>query len=161
MQLGVIGLGRMGGNIARRIHRHGHQAVAYDTNEQAVSSLSAEGITGASSLANMVEQLTAPRALWIMLPAGAITEQTIHDLKPLLKAGDIIIDGGNSFYKDDIRRAAQLAQKDIAYVDVGTSGGVWGLDRRHRVSRRASRSDLQRIGTRPRQYREDPQSQRA
>jgi 6-phosphogluconate dehydrogenase len=129
MQLGVIGLGRMGGNIARRIHRHGHQAVAYDTNEKAVSALSSEGITGASSLTNLVEQLAAPRAVWVMLPAGAITEQTINDLSPLLRAGDIIIDGGNSFYKDDIRRAALLAQKDITYVDVGTSGGIWGLER--------------------------------
>jgi 6-phosphogluconate dehydrogenase len=129
MQLGVIGLGRMGGNIARRIHRHGHQAVAYDTNEKAVSALSSEGITGASSLTNLVEQLAAPRAVWVMLPAGAITEQTINDLSPLLRAGDFIIDGGNSFYKDDIRRAALLAQKDVTYVDVGTSGGIWGLER--------------------------------
>jgi 6-phosphogluconate dehydrogenase len=129
MQLGVVGLGRMGGNIARRIHRCGHQAVAYDTNAKTVSALTSEGISGASSLSNLVEQLTAPRAIWIMLPAGAITEQTINDLTPLLKAGDILIDGGNSFYKDDIRRAALLAQKDITYVDVGTSGGVWGLER--------------------------------
>jgi len=129
MQLGVVGLGRMGGNIARRIHRSGHQTVAYDTNEKAVSALSAEGIAGANSLAHLVDQLAAPRAVWIMLPAGAITEQTIDDLTPLLKAGDILIDGGNSFYKDDIRRAAILAQKDITYLDVGTSGGVWGLER--------------------------------
>jgi 6-phosphogluconate dehydrogenase len=129
MQLGVIGLGRMGGNIARRIHRHGHQPVAYDTNEKAVSALGTEGISGAGSLAHLVEQLAAPRAIWIMLPAGAITEKTIDDLTPLLKAGDIVIDGGNSFYKDDIRRAAELAKKDITYVDVGTSGGVWGLER--------------------------------
>jgi 6-phosphogluconate dehydrogenase len=129
MQLGVVGLGRMGGNIARRIHRCGHQAVAYDTNEKAVSALSAEGIEGASSLANLVEKLSVPRAIWLMLPAGQITEKAIDELAPLLKDGDILIDGGNSFYKDDIRRAAHLAEKKITYVDVGTSGGVWGLER--------------------------------
>jgi len=119
----------MGGNIARRIHRYGHQAIAYDTNEKAVAALDAEGITVASSLANLVEKLSAPRAIWLMLPAGKITETAIGDLAPLLKDGDILIDGGNSFYKDDIRRAAELAEKKITYIDVGTSGGVWGLDR--------------------------------
>jgi 6-phosphogluconate dehydrogenase len=129
MQLGVVGLGRMGGNIARRVQRFGHEAVAYDTNEKTVAALGAEGIAGATSLANLVEKLAAPRAIWLMLPAGTITENTITDLTPMLISGDILIDGGNSFYKDDIRRAASLAQKDITYVDVGTSGGVWGLDR--------------------------------
>ncbi len=129
MQLGVVGLGRMGGNIARRIHRFGHEPLVYDTNPQAVAALGPDGIAGASSLAALVEKLDAPRAIWLMLPAGQITETAVSDLTALLKAGDILIDGGNTYYKDDIRRAAQLAQRDITYVDVGTSGGVWGLER--------------------------------
>jgi len=129
MQLGVVGLGRMGGNIARRIQRSGHQAFAYDVSEKAVAALSAEGITGTACLADLVEKLDAPRAIWLMLPAGKITETAVSDLAGLLKAGDILIDGGNTFYKDDIRRAAKLAEQSITYVDVGTSGGVWGLER--------------------------------
>jgi 6-phosphogluconate dehydrogenase len=129
MQLGVVGLGRMGGNIARRLHRTGHQAVAYDTNAKTVADLGAEGIAGAPSLKDLVEKLAAPRAIWLMLPAGGITEKAVADLTPLLKGGDILIDGGNTFYKDDIRRAGLLAEKGITYVDVGTSGGIWGLER--------------------------------
>jgi 6-phosphogluconate dehydrogenase len=129
MQLGVVGLGRMGGNIARRLHRFGHRPLAYDTNPQAVAALKTEGIEGAASLAELVEKLEAPRAIWLMLPSGQITETAVSEFADLLKSGDILIDGGNSYYKDDIRRAAQLAGKQISYVDVGTSGGIWGLER--------------------------------
>jgi 6-phosphogluconate dehydrogenase len=129
MQLGVIGLGRMGGNIARRLMRAGHQCVVFDRSADAVKALAGEGATGAADLKTLVAGLTAPRAVWVMLPAGAPTEDTVNALAGLLSPGDIIIDGGNSFYKDDIRRAATLEPKDLHYVDVGTSGGVWGLER--------------------------------
>jgi 6-phosphogluconate dehydrogenase len=129
MQLGIIGLGRMGGNIARRLMRQDHQPVVYDRSAQAVAALTQDGATGASGLADMVAKLDRPRAIWVMLPAGGPTEDTISELGKLLEADDVIIDGGNSFYKDDIRRAKSLAGRKIAYVDVGTSGGVWGLDR--------------------------------
>ncbi len=129
MQLGVVGLGRMGGNIARRLHRSGHQPLAFDTNPQAVAALKAEGIEGATSLADLVGKLAAPRAIWLMLPAGQITEAAVTEFASLLKAGDILIDGGNTYYKDDMRRAASLAGQQITYVDVGTSGGIWGLER--------------------------------
>jgi 6-phosphogluconate dehydrogenase len=129
MQLGMIGLGRMGGNIVRRLLRDGHQAVVFDQNPEAVAALVAEGATGADSLEDFVAKLSAPRAAWVMLPAGAITEATVTSLGGLMAADDVIIDGGNSFYKDDIRRAAALKGAGIHYVDVGTSGGVWGLER--------------------------------
>ena len=129
MQLGMIGLGRMGGNIVRRIMKAGHGSVVYDRNEAAVSGLAGEGATGASGLADLVAKLDKPRAVWVMLPAGAITEATVQELGGLLEPGDTIIDGGNSMYKDDIRRAAALREKKIHYLDVGTSGGVWGLER--------------------------------
>jgi 6-phosphogluconate dehydrogenase len=129
MQLGVVGLGRMGGNIARRLTKAGHAIVVNDVDAKAVERLEGEGMVGAASLAALVEKLTAPRAVWVMLPAGKITEQTVATLSGLLEAGDMIIDGGNSFYKDDIRRAAELRDKGIVYIDVGTSGGVWGLER--------------------------------
>ncbi|MBB3770615.1 6-phosphogluconate dehydrogenase [Angulomicrobium tetraedrale] len=129
MQLGIVGLGRMGGNIARRLTKAGHACVVWDRNEDAVKGLAAEGNTGASGLADLVARLDAPRAVWVMLPAGGPTEATVTELAALLAPGDIIIDGGNSFYKDDIRRAASLIEQGIAYVDVGTSGGVWGLER--------------------------------
>ncbi|HEX2529132.1 MAG TPA: decarboxylating 6-phosphogluconate dehydrogenase [Geminicoccus sp.] len=129
MQLGMIGLGRMGGNIVRRLMRHGHQAVVYDAVPQAVTALAGEGATASSSLEDFVGKLQAPKIVWIMLPAGEITQATVERLGGLLGQGDIIIDGGNSFYKDDIHRAAALAPKGIHYVDVGTSGGVWGLER--------------------------------
>ncbi|WGF89197.1 phosphogluconate dehydrogenase (NAD(+)-dependent, decarboxylating) [Marinivivus vitaminiproducens] len=128
MQLGVVGLGRMGGNIVRRLAQGGHQCVAYDRNADAVAALG-DVAAGASSLADLVGQLDAPRAIWLMVPAGAITEAAVQDLAGLLEPGDVIIDGGNSFYKDDVRRAKELAAKGIAYVDAGTSGGVWGLER--------------------------------
>ena len=129
MQLGIVGLGRMGGNIARRLKRAGHDIVVFDVDAKAVDKLAGEGLTGATGLEDIVTKLQAPRALWIMLPAGKITEQTIATMAKTLSPGDIIIDGGNSFYKDDIRRAAELREKQITYVDVGTSGGVWGLER--------------------------------
>ena len=128
MQLGMVGLGRMGANLVRRLIRGGHSCVVYDVNPAAVSQLEAEGATGAASLEEFVAQLDGPRAIWLMLPA-AIVEQTLDALVPLLSAGDTVIDGGNSYYRDDITRAQKLAQSDLHYVDCGTSGGVWGLDR--------------------------------
>jgi 6-phosphogluconate dehydrogenase len=128
MQLGMIGLGRMGANLVRRLIRDGHRCVAYDVNADVVKSLAAEGATGAESLADFVAKLEAPRNIWIMVPAG-IVQRTLDELRPLLEADDIVIDGGNSYYRDDITRAADLKRNGIHYVDCGTSGGVWGLDR--------------------------------
>ena len=129
MELGMIGLGRMGGNMAQRLMRGGHKVVAYDRDAHAVEGLAGKGALGAGGLRELVQKLAAPRAVWVMLPAGAITEGTVEELAGLMAPGDTIIDGGNSFYKDDIRRAAKLRERQITYVDVGTSGGVWGLDR--------------------------------
>jgi len=129
MQLGIVGLGRMGGNISRRLMRNGHHTVVYDRNAQAVQALEPEGAKGAQSLEDLVANLERPRAVWVMLPAGAPTEDTINELAGLLDPDDVIIDGGNTFYKDDARRAKALVEKQLHYVDVGTSGGVWGLDR--------------------------------
>jgi 6-phosphogluconate dehydrogenase len=129
MQIGIIGLGRMGGNIARRLMRNGHNCVVYDARAQAVQDLAKDGAAGANSLADFVKRLQPPRIAWVMLPAGEITEQTVVQLSSSMQSGDIVIDGGNSFYRDDIRRAHMLNEKDIRYVDVGTSGGVWGLER--------------------------------
>ena len=129
MQLGIIGLGRMGGNIARRLMLNGHTTVVFDRNTDFVSALEQEGATGVTDLPALVAGLAKPRAVWVMLPSGAPTEDTIETLSELLDADDIIIDGGNTFYKDDIRRSQSLAEKGIQYVDVGTSGGVWGLER--------------------------------
>lgn len=129
MQLGIVGLGRMGGNIARRLMRHGHLPVVHDRNVEAIDALVVEGARGAQSLEDMVGLLDKPRAVWVMLPAGEATEQTIARLADLLEADDVIIDGGNTHYKDDIRRADTLATHQLHYVDVGTSGGVWGLER--------------------------------
>jgi 6-phosphogluconate dehydrogenase len=128
MQLGMVGLGRMGANMVRRLIKGGHECVVYDRAPQAVKDLAKEKAVGANSLAEFVEKLSKPRAIWLMVPAGVV-DQTIADLLPLLSQGDILIDGGNSYYIDDIRRAKQLAAKGIHYVDVGTSGGVWGLER--------------------------------
>jgi 6-phosphogluconate dehydrogenase len=129
MQLGIIGLGRMGGNIARRLKKAGHEIVVYDLDKKAVETLAGEGMVAASGLDDMVAKLQAPRAIWVMLPAGKITEETILELSNHIGKGDTVIDGGNSFYKDDIRRAKTLREKEVHYVDVGTSGGVWGLER--------------------------------
>jgi 6-phosphogluconate dehydrogenase len=128
MQLGMIGLGRMGANMVRRLIKNGHQCVVYDRSPQAITDLVKEKAVGASSLADLVKKLEKPRAVWLMVPA-AVVDKSIADLQPLLEAGDILIDGGNSYYIDDIRRAKDLAPKKIHYVDVGTSGGVWGLER--------------------------------
>ncbi|MFO1475580.1 MAG: decarboxylating 6-phosphogluconate dehydrogenase [Verrucomicrobiota bacterium] len=128
MQLGMIGLGRMGANMVRRLLRKGHECVVFDRSPDAVKELVQEKASGAASLADLVKQLKAPRAVWLMVPA-AVVDSTIAELVPLLAPGDILIDGGNSYYVDDIRRAKELAAKKIHYVDVGTSGGVWGLER--------------------------------
>jgi 6-phosphogluconate dehydrogenase len=128
MQIGMIGLGRMGANMVRRLMAGGHECVVFDQSADAVHELVRESAVGASDLRDMIQKLTAPRAIWLMVPA-AVVDQTIQDLAPLLGAGDTIIDGGNSYYIDDIRRAKELAAKRIHYVDVGTSGGVWGLER--------------------------------
>jgi 6-phosphogluconate dehydrogenase len=128
MQLGMIGLGRMGANLVRRLMRDGHSCVAYDVNPAAVKALEAEGAVGAASLPEFAEKLARPRNVWIMVPAG-IVDSTLDALVPLLDADDVVIDGGNSYYRDDITRAKALKEKGIHYVDVGTSGGVWGLER--------------------------------
>src|SRR6201981_1924916 len=128
MQLAMIGLGRMGANMVRRLIKGGHQCVVFDMSPKAVEDLAREKAVGASSLADLVGKLEKPRAVWLMVPA-AVVDKTIADLVPHLEADDILIDGGNSYYIDDIRRAKELAPKKIHYVDVGTSGGVWGLER--------------------------------
>src|SRR5215472_2578917 len=129
MQIGVIGLGRMGGNITRRLIQNGHETVVYDHDPNAVAVLGRDGAIGAKGLDTLVDHLRAPRAVWLMLPAGKITEDTIVQLARLLAPDDTIIDGGNTFWKDAIRRAKTLKGRSIHYVDVGTSGGVWGLER--------------------------------
>src|SRR5438034_238487 len=129
MQLGMIGLGRMGGNIVRRLMHAGHSCVVYDKSTDAVRGLADEGATPSRDLADFVRQLEKPRAVWVMLPAGAITHATIVELADLLEPGDTLIDGGNSFFQDDVRHAELLNAKGICYLDVGTSGGVWGLER--------------------------------
>jgi 6-phosphogluconate dehydrogenase len=129
VQIGMIGLGRMGGNMARRLVRGGHAVVAYATDPGAVREIARDGALGAASLEELVERLAPPRAVWVMVPAGAPTEQVVADLGKRMDAGDVIIDGGNTFYKDDVRRSAMLRSQGIHYVDVGTSGGIWGLER--------------------------------
>jgi 6-phosphogluconate dehydrogenase len=129
MQLGMIGLGRMGGNMVRRLMKAGHECVVYDRDPKNVEKLAAEGATGATSLQDLVAKLREPRAAWVMVPSGPPTEETVLELAESMRPGDIIIDGGNSYYKDDVRRAATLRPKGIRYVDVGTSGGVYGLER--------------------------------
>src|SRR5271156_5706465 len=129
MQLGMVGLGRMGANMVRRLTANGHECVVFDMSPKVVEDMAKEkGIAGSSSLPDMVTKLAKPRAIWLMIPAGVV-ERTIQAIAPHLEAGDILIDGGNSYYIDDIRRAKELAEKGIHYVDVGTSGGVWGLER--------------------------------
>src|SRR5665213_2400361 len=129
MQLGIVGLGRMGANIARRLMRDGHTCVVFDVNADPVKTLVTEGATGASSLSDLVKKLDVPRAVWVMVPSGDVTAKTIEDLASHLEQGDTIIDGGNSYYRDDMTRAATLFGQGIHLVDCGTSGGVWGIDR--------------------------------
>ena len=129
MQLGMVGLGRMGANIVRRLMRDGHSCVGYDVSQDAVQALAADGADGATSLADFASKLQAPRTVWVMVPAGEITDRTIAELAAVLEPGDVIIDGGNTHYHDDIRHASELRGKGIHHVDCGTSGGVWGLER--------------------------------
>ena len=129
MQLGMIGLGRMGGNIVRRLMRHGHSTVVYDKDAKAVAGLAADGAVGSATLEEFISKLERPRTAWVMLPAGRITEATIDTIAGVMQEGDVIIDGGNTFWQDDVRRGKALKTRGIHYVDVGTSGGVWGLDR--------------------------------
>jgi 6-phosphogluconate dehydrogenase len=129
MQIGMIGLGRMGGNFVRRLMLHGHTTVVYDKDPKAVAAIAADGAADSDSLEQFVKQLSPPRIAWVMLPAGRITEATIDALSKLMERGDIIIDGGNTFWQDDVRRGKALKERGIHYVDVGTSGGVWGLER--------------------------------
>lgn len=129
MQLGMIGLGRMGGNIVRRLMRHGHSTVVYDKDAKAVAGLAADGAVGSATLEEFIAKLERPRTAWVMLPAGRITETTIDTIAKVMQEGDVVIDGGNTFWQDDVRRGNALKARGIHYVDVGTSGGVWGLDR--------------------------------
>src|SRR5260370_10797970 len=129
MQLGMIGVGRMGGSIVRRLMKHGHTTVVYDKDRKAVAAIAADGAVGAGALEDFVKKLEKPRTAWVMRPAGRITEATIDALSKLMESGDVIIDGGNTFWQDDVRRGKALRQHGIHYVDVGTSGGVWGIDR--------------------------------
>jgi 6-phosphogluconate dehydrogenase len=148
MQLGIIGLGRMGANIGRRVMRAGHAVVGYDANAEAVKALEGapEGLAkGATSLEDLVRQLEPPRTVWVMLPAGRITEEAIAALGKLMQKGDCIIDGGNTFFKDDIRRAHQLEHQGIAYLDVGTSGGVWGLERGYCMMIGGDKASVERL----------------
>src|SRR5260221_234586 len=129
MQLGMIGLGRMGGNIVRRLMKHGHSTVVYDKDPKAVAAISADGAVGSSALEDFVKKLEKPRTAWVMLPAGKITEATIDALSKLMAPGDVIIDGGNTFWQDDVRRGKALKERGLHYIDVGTSGGGWSIDR--------------------------------
>ena len=129
MQLGMVGLGRMGSNLVRRLLAAGHECVVFDVNADNVKDLAGEGATGAGSLEELLAALQKPRAVWVMVPAGQITEKTVSELGDRMDGGDVIIDGGNSYYRDDIARASRLSKKQIHYVDIGTSGGVWGLER--------------------------------
>jgi 6-phosphogluconate dehydrogenase len=145
MQLGMIGLGRMGANIVRRLMRAGQSCVVYDRNPAPGQALAAEGAHAVDSLGALVAALAAPRTIWVMLPAGAPTEATIEALRPLLSAGDVVIDGGNTFWRDDIRRGAALAAEGLHYVDVGTSGGVWGLERGYCLMIGGDRAVVERL----------------
>jgi 6-phosphogluconate dehydrogenase len=129
MQLGMVGLGKMGANMVRRLLRDGHECVVFDLNPDSIKALADEGATGAESMDDFVNKLSQPRAAWVMVPAGNPTEQTVKALSERMAAGDIIIDGGNSYFKDDVRRSKDFSPKGIHYIDVGTSGGIWGLER--------------------------------
>jgi 6-phosphogluconate dehydrogenase len=145
MQIGLIGLGRMGGNMARRLMAGGHEVVAWDRSVEAVKTLASAGAAGAGSLEDAVSRLRPPRAVWVMVPAGDPTEQTVAALAGRLQADDVVIDGGNTFYKDDVRRARTLRDRGIHYVDVGTSGGVWGAERGYCLMIGGDRTAVERL----------------
>ncbi len=145
MQLGMVGLGRMGANMVRRLMRGGHECVVFDLSQDNVKHMAAEGAVGAASMEDFVKKLKHPRAAWVMVPAGEATEHTVMQLADLMESGDSIIDGGNSYYKDDIRRAHALRPKGIGYVDVGTSGGVWGLERGYCMMLGGHRGAVERL----------------
>ena len=145
MQLGMIGLGRMGANMVRRLMKGGHQCVVFDLNSENVKKLTGEGAIGASSVEEFVKKLNKPRAAWVMVPAGAATEGTVLNLAGLMEPGDTIIDGGNSYYKDDVRRSKILKDKGLHYLDVGTSGGVWGIERGYCMMIGGSKESFQRL----------------
>jgi 6-phosphogluconate dehydrogenase len=146
MQLGMIGLGRMGGNIVRRLLKRGHSAVVYDKDPKSVAALVADGAVGAATLEEFTAKLEKPRTAWVMLPAGKITEATIETLAGLMQADDVIIDGGNAFWQDDVRRGKALQPRGIHYLDVGTSGGVWGLDRGYCMMIGGEKAVVDRLG---------------
>jgi 6-phosphogluconate dehydrogenase len=145
MQLGIVGLGRMGGNIAKRLMRDGHECVVWDRSADSTDEIVKAGAKGAKDLADLVSQLTAPKTVWIMLPAGGPTEDTVTALAGLLQKGDVIIDGGNSFYRDDIRRGKELEPKGLHYMDVGVSGGVWGLERGYCMMIGGDKAEVDRL----------------
>jgi 6-phosphogluconate dehydrogenase len=145
MQLGMVGLGRMGANLVRRLMRAGHECVVFDVNQDAVRSLADEGATASASLEEFVHKLTQPRAAWVMVPAGELTEKTVHQLADLMESGDTIIDGGNTYYRDDIRRATELSSQGVHHIDCGTSGGVWGLERGYCLMIGGEQEPVQRL----------------
>jgi len=145
MQIGMIGLGRMGGNMVRRLLRGGHECVVYDLNPNAIAELVADGASGAGTLDEFVQRLQPPRTAWIMVPAGDPTEGMVRELGQRMEKGDVIVDGGNSYYKDDVRRGRSLAEKEIYYVDAGTSGGVWGLERGYCLMVGGERAVVERL----------------
>jgi len=145
MQCGMIGLGRMGANMARRLVRGGHEVVVSNRSPEPVEQLEAEGAVGARSLGELLERLKSPRAIWVSLPAGEVTENTLNQLAPLLTGGDVIIESGNSFYKDTIRRAGQLQESGLDLLDQGTSGGVWGLEIGYCLMIGGSRASFERL----------------
>ena len=144
MQLGMVGLGRMGANLVRRLMRDGHSCIVFDVNDDAVKALEADGATGATSLADLVAKMKRPRNIWMMVPAG-IVQKMVDELEDLLEADDVVIDGGNSYYRDDILRAKQLAAKQIHYIDCGTSGGVWGLERGYSLMIGGENTQVERL----------------
>ncbi len=145
MQLGMVGLGRMGANLVRRLIGAGHECVVFDVNPDVVKSLVDEGATGSASLEEFVQKLDAPRAAWVMVPAGELTEKTVHQLADLMERDDTIIDGGNTYYRDDMRRAHELSHKGVHYIDCGTSGGVWGLERGYCLMIGGEQEPVQRL----------------
>jgi 6-phosphogluconate dehydrogenase len=146
MELGIVGMGRMGSNMARRLLRRGHQITVYDLNRASAEPLEKEGAKVGDTLRDLVQALLRPRAIWVMVPAGEPTERTVQDLAALMEAGDAIIDGGNTYFKDDVRRAASLAGRGIDYLDVGTSGGVWGLERGYCLMIGGPAATVRRLG---------------